>query len=47
MTVFGMFLTAMIVAGGSKAAVKLFTDWMDIKSSAQREIDDFKKRNKA
>jgi len=44
MTAFGMFLTAMIVAGGSKAAVKLFTDWMDIKSSAQREIDEFKKQ---
>lgn len=44
MTLFGELLTAMIVAGGSKAAVKLFTDWMDIKSSAQREIDEFKKR---
>jgi hypothetical protein len=46
MTVFGIFLTAMIVAGGSKAAVKLFKDWMDIKSSAQREIDEFKQPKK-
>ena len=46
MTLLGEFLTALIIAGGSKGAVKLFSDWMGIKSSAQKEIDAFKDRHK-
>lgn len=44
MTLMGELLTAMIIAGGSKGAAKLFSDWMGIKSSAQKEIDSFKER---
>lgn len=43
MTIMGMLLTAMIIAGGSKGAAKLFSDWMGIKSSAQKEIDEVRK----
>ncbi|MBK8228427.1 MAG: hypothetical protein IPK70_14795 [Flavobacteriales bacterium] len=39
MTLMGMLITAMIIAGGSKGAAKLFSDWMGIKSTAQKEID--------
>ncbi|HXO40354.1 MAG TPA: hypothetical protein VN999_02825 [Thermoanaerobaculia bacterium] len=35
---FGEVLTGFIVAGGSKASVKLFRDIMNIKSTAYREI---------
>jgi hypothetical protein len=44
MTLFGELITAMVVAGGSKGAMKLFTDWLGIKSSAQKEIDEFRER---
>ena len=44
MTLVGELITAMVVAGGSKGAHKLFTDWLGIKSSAKDEIDTFKKR---
>ena len=43
----GMLITAGIIAGGSKASVKLFKDWLDISSSASKEIDSYKKNNKA
>lgn len=50
-TWFGELLTAMIIAGGSKGAIKLFSDWLQIKSSAQVEIDAARarrpKKNKA
>jgi len=45
-TLFGEFLTAMIIAGGSKGAIKLFSDWMNFKSSAQTEIDTFRERQR-
>ena len=44
MTLGGELFTGMIVAGGSKGAKKLFTDWLNIKSTAQNEIDTFNKR---
>ena len=44
MTLMGELFSALIVAGGSKGANKLFTDWLGIKSSAKSEIDTFKKR---
>lgn len=46
-TLFGEFLTAMIIAGGSKGAIKLFSDWMNFKSSAQTEIDTFRERQRS
>ena len=46
-TFFGEFLTAMIIAGGSKGAIKLFSDWLQIKSSAQTEIDVFRNRQRS
>lgn len=45
-TLFGEFLTALIIAGGSKGAIKLFSDWMNLKSSAQTEIDTFRERQR-
>ncbi|MCF8462004.1 MAG: hypothetical protein K9G46_14885 [Flavobacteriales bacterium] len=39
----GMILSAAIIAGGSKAAIKLFKDWLDVKSTAKTEIEIFKK----
>jgi hypothetical protein len=47
MTLLGELLTAMIVAGGSKGAAKLFTDWMGIKSTAQKEIDAIREASRA
>lgn len=44
MTLLGMFITAMVIAGGSKGAAKLFSDWLGIKSSAQKEVDSFKEK---
>lgn len=44
MTLIGEVITGLIVAGGSKGANKLFTDWLNIKSSAKGEIDTFKQR---
>jgi hypothetical protein len=40
MTLYGEILTGAIIAGGSKASLKLFQDVMDIKSKAQRELVD-------
>lgn len=34
---FGYFLTAAVIAGGSKGSIKLFRDWMGFKSAAQQE----------
>lgn len=39
----GYLVTAGIVAGGSKASIKLFQDLMDLKSSARRQKDEIKK----
>jgi len=36
---FGYAVTAGIVAGGSKASVRLFQDFLKVKSSAKRELD--------
>ncbi|MBN2520203.1 MAG: hypothetical protein JXB17_06850 [Bacteroidales bacterium] len=38
-TIFGAILTGAIIAGGSKASIKLFKDIMGVKSSAQSEKD--------
>lgn len=38
-SIFGLLLTALIVAGGSKGAVKLFRDWAGWKSTAYRELE--------
>ena len=40
----GFFMTAAIVAGGSKASVKLFQDILNIKSNALRARADMPKR---
>ncbi|MFN7758237.1 MAG: hypothetical protein ACK5ZA_06120 [Betaproteobacteria bacterium] len=42
----GYVITAAIVAGGSKASIKLFQDLMDLKSSARRQKDAIKKINR-
>ena len=34
---FGYFVTAAVIAGGSKGAIKLFRDWMGWKSQAQKD----------
>ena len=47
MTLMGMLITAMIIAGGSKGAAKLFSDWMGIKSSAQKEVDEVRDAQRA
>ncbi len=36
----GYFVTAAVIAGGSKASIKLFHDLMNVKSDVQRELDD-------
>jgi hypothetical protein len=41
-SILGYVITAAVVAGGSKGSVKLFRDWMKIKSSAQQEYEDSK-----
>lgn len=43
----GMILTGLVVAGGSKASVKLFQDVMGIKSGAKAERDAAKTAGKA
>jgi hypothetical protein len=43
MTVYGYIITGAIVAGGSKASIKLFHDILDFKSSAEREREVKKK----
>ena len=40
----GYVITAAVVAGGSKGSVKLFRDWLDWKSSAQRDFETLKKK---
>lgn len=42
----GFFITGAVIAGGSKASIKLFRDLMDFKSSALREYEDIKKKTK-
>ena len=41
-TIFGAILTGAVIAGGSKASIKLFKDVMGIRSSAQQEKDNAK-----
>ncbi len=43
MTYFGEILTGAVIAGGSKASIKLFRDVMGFKSSAQQEHEEKKK----
>ena len=43
-TVWGTFLTGAIIAGGSKASIKLFRDIMGFMSSAEKERQDRKKQ---
>lgn len=38
----GFLITAAIIAGGSKASIKLFQDLLDVKSSARRQKDEIK-----
>jgi hypothetical protein len=38
----GYVLTAAVVAGGSKGAIKLFRDWFDWKSTAYRQLEEQK-----
>lgn len=44
-TIYGYIITGFIVAGGSKASIKLFKDWIGIMSRAQRDLDDIKNNN--
>jgi len=37
MTIYGEIITGAVIAGGSKASIKLFHDILDVKSSAERE----------
>ena len=46
MTLFGEILTGAVIAGGSKASIKLFREVMGFKSTAQEEVDDKKKEEK-
>lgn len=46
-TVVGYLITAGVIAGGSKAAVKLFRDVLDLKSTAIREAEAAQKRETA
>ncbi len=43
MTYFGEILTGAVIAGGSKASIKLFRDVMGLKSTAQQEHEEKKK----
>jgi hypothetical protein len=43
---FGYFVSGAIIAGGSKASIKLFKDVMGIRSDAQAEQDDIKKNRR-
>jgi len=40
--ILGYAITGAIIAGGSKAAIKLFKDWMGFKSSAEKERESAK-----
>ena len=42
-TLFGCLLTGGVIAGGSKASIKLFHDVMDVRSTTSREISESKK----
>ena len=42
-SVMGCVVTGLLVAGGSKASIKLFRDFLDIKSNAYRESETRKK----
>ena len=46
MTIFGEILTGAVIAGGSKASIKLFRDVMGFGSTAQGEVDEKKKVEK-
>ena len=46
MTIFGEILTGAVIAGGSKASIKLFRDMMGFKSTAQDELDQKRKEEK-
>lgn len=39
-TIIGYFITAGVVAGGSKGSIKLFRDFLNWKSSAQQELEE-------
>jgi hypothetical protein len=39
-TVLGYIVTGAIVAGGSKASIKLFKDWMGFRSSAETQLQE-------
>ena len=41
-TVLGYIVTGAIVAGGSKASIKLFKDWMGFRSSAEDQLRDLR-----
>lgn len=45
-TLFGEFLTALAIAGGSKGAIRLFNDWLAFKSRAANEIDVVRERQR-
>ena len=42
-SVVGCIVTGLLVAGGSKASIKLFRDFLDVKSNAYREAETRKK----
>ncbi|MCK9345053.1 MAG: hypothetical protein M0P64_02930 [Candidatus Pacebacteria bacterium] len=42
-TLVGYLITAGVVSGGSKGSIKLFRDFLNWKSSAQQEHEDFSK----
>ena len=44
---FGYFVTAAVIAGGSKGAIKLFRDWMGWKSQAQKDKEEVDKAKTA
>lgn len=46
MTYFGEIVTGAVIAGGSKASIKLFRDVLGFKSTAQQELDEKKKEKK-
>ena len=46
-TYFGYIVTAAVIAGGSKGAIKLFRDWMGWKSQAQKDKEDVDKAKSA
>ena len=41
----GEFITAAVIAGGSKGSIKLFNDIMDLKSTAKRNQENEDKQN--